>query len=101
MRNLLRSLTRSFANVEKLKYLATSVAPLLFLLAGSPAMSQIIQWGLKAGIPATDNFQTISSSPLRSFTSSTNRYTLGPTIEISLPFRLGLEVDATIQVTSL
>ena len=63
-----------------------------------PASAQLIQWGVKAGVPATDYFDAVAA-PFNalgrvSYTSNTNRYTVGPTIEVSIPFHLGIEMDA-------
>jgi hypothetical protein len=69
------------------------------LSAGSPAFAQFIQAGIKGGVPLTDYFDAINvpfncCSGRQSYTSSTNRYTVGPTIEVSLPFHLAIELDA-------
>ena len=75
------------------------IAFVLFLAAGSSSYAQLIQGGVKGGVPLTDNFNAIVApfnccSGIRSFTSTTNRYTVGPTVEVALPFKLSLELDA-------
>jgi opacity protein-like surface antigen len=49
--------------------------------------------GVKAGVPLTDFFDTVSG-PNFGFSSDTKRYLIGPTIELRLPGGLGIEVDA-------
>ena len=75
------------------------IAFVLFLAAGSSLFGQFIEGGIRGGIPLTDNFDAIAApfnccSGIRSFTSTTNRYTVGPTVEVALPFKLSLELDA-------
>jgi hypothetical protein len=67
----------------------------LFLIA-IPVFPQGIDFGFKAGVPLTDAFEHGITSPLnpRTYTSDTRRYTLGPTVELRLPFGLGIEFDA-------
>jgi hypothetical protein len=62
----------------------------LLLLASLPAFSQPITAGLKAGVPLTDFFNTVQNVS----TSIPNRYIIGATAELRLPFGLGVEVDA-------
>ena len=51
--------------------------------------------GVKGGLPLTDNFKTGSvANPNLRFTFDTKRYTVGPTVELRLPFGLGFEADA-------
>jgi hypothetical protein len=78
---------------------ACRIAFVLFLAAGSSSFAQLIQGGIKGGVPLTDNFNAIAApfnccSGIRSFTSTTNRYTVGPTVEVALPLNLSLELDA-------
>jgi hypothetical protein len=65
--------------------------PALFLTA-SAAFSQPISFGVKGGLPMTDFIDAVSSGR---FTASTvtNRYIVGPTLELRLPFGLGVEAD--------
>jgi hypothetical protein len=59
-------------------------------LASFPACGQLFSVGIKAGVPLNDGF-TNSDSLL---SSTTNRYIIGPQIELRLPFHLGVEADA-------
>ena len=65
----------------------------LFLLAAVSAFAQPFSFGLKAGVPLTDLMSTVQS-PNFGFNSTTNRYLLGPEVELRLPFGLGVEFDA-------
>ena len=67
----------------------------LLLLGAASAHAQPFSFGLKGGLPMTDFLSTGQSSiESLSFTSSTNRYIVGPTAELRLPFGFGVEVDA-------
>ncbi len=65
----------------------------LFLGSVVPGCSQFVSFGLKAGLPLNDAVNGISSGP-GLVTTDTERWLLGPTGEIHLPFRLSFEVDA-------
>jgi len=67
----------------------------LFLLAwGSVcAFSQPFTLGVKVGMPANDFLDAVQTSGIN-YHSLTNRYLVGPTGEIRLPFGLAVEVDA-------
>jgi opacity protein-like surface antigen len=68
--------------------------PLLLLLFGATAaFSQPFSFGVKAGVPLTDFLSTVQS-PNFGFNSNTKRYIVGPTVELRLPFGLGIELDA-------
>ncbi len=66
---------------------------LALVCAASSAYPQLVSWGVKAGVPFTDFFKTAQTGNT-SFVSDTRRYTFGPTIEVNLPFGLGVELDA-------
>ena len=66
---------------------------LLFLLGAVTSFAQIFSAGVKAGVPLTDFLNTAESGHVEYFTN-TNRYILGATVELHLPFGLGLEADA-------
>ena len=72
--------------------------PLLLLsLAAIPAFSQPFSFGVKAGGPLTDFVDAASgntASGFLDFATHTNRYIVGVTGELRLPFGLGVEVDA-------
>jgi len=57
------------------------------------AFCQPFSFGLRGGVPMTD-FLNAAKSQNFTFTASTNRYIVGPTAELRLPFGLGVEVDA-------
>lgn len=63
---------------------------LLFLLGAVSACSQPITAGVKLGVPLTDFFSTVQNVS----TSIPNRYIAGLTVELRLPFGLGVEADA-------
>jgi opacity protein-like surface antigen len=64
---------------------------LLFL---SAAAAQNLGLGVKGGVPFTDVLETSRSFGSQTFQAKTNRYTVGPTLEIRLPFGLSVEFDA-------
>lgn len=67
---------------------------LLLCLAGALAAgAQPISFGVKAGVPVTDSLNTSQGFNVN-FTSANNRYLVGPTVELKLPFGLGVEFDA-------
>ncbi len=66
---------------------------LLFALGSVCAVAQPFTFGVKLGVPATDFLSTVQNSNI-TYHSYTNRYLVGPTAELRLPFGLGLEVDA-------
>jgi opacity protein-like surface antigen len=69
---------------------------LLLLLAAVPAYSQLISFGVKGGVPLTDFVDAASGANptgFVNFVSHTNRYIVGATGELHLPFGLSAEVD--------
>src|SRR5690242_2338538 len=64
-----------------------------FLIGGLCAFSQPVGFGVKAGVPLT-NFVSAAHSGTFDWNSSTNRYIVGPTIELRLPAGFGVEFDA-------
>ncbi len=66
---------------------------LLFLLAAAPAAFGQLSFGLKAGVPLTDTLD-VAKSVSNGYTTNTKRYTVGPMVELRLPWGLGVEVDA-------
>jgi hypothetical protein len=62
---------------------------LVLLATAAPALPQRFSVGLRGGVPFTDYFAGGGN-----FSSKTNRYTIGPALELQLPFRLGVEFDA-------
>jgi opacity protein-like surface antigen len=67
--------------------------PLFLLLFGAvSAWAQLFSYGVKAGVPLTE-FLNAAKSQQFAFNSTTNRYIVGPTAELHLPFGLGVEFD--------
>jgi len=66
---------------------------LLFLSLGVALGQGPFSFGVRLGVPITDAFSTVESSNY-TFNATTDRYIVGPTAELHLPFGLGLEVDA-------
>ena len=66
----------------------------LFLLTiaflSAPAYCQLFSAGVKAGVPLND---AITGAANATIPTSTDRYLIGPTIEVHLPFGLGVEAD--------
>jgi hypothetical protein len=63
------------------------------LLTAGTAYSQPFSFGLKGGMPLTDFVDVVRAQNI-SASTTTNRYIVGPTAELRLPFGLGVEVDA-------
>lgn len=68
---------------------------LVFGLFLSVAAAQPVIGGLKIGAPLTDAF-SIANGPttLGALTANANDYTLGPFVEVRLPFQFSIEADA-------
>jgi hypothetical protein len=66
---------------------------LIFSSAAMLAQPVSFSFGVKGGLPLTDFIDTVSGSRT-TVTSVTNRYIVGPTAELRLPFGFGVEVDA-------
>jgi opacity protein-like surface antigen len=67
--------------------------PLFLLLFGAvSAWAQLFSYGVKAGVPLNE-FLDAAKSQQFAFNSTTNRYIVGPTAELHLPFGLGVEFD--------
>lgn len=69
--------------------------PLILLLLGaiSSFAAGPLSFGIKAGVPLTDFVDTARTGRFSYFTN-TNRYIIGPSAELRLPFGLGVEFDA-------
>jgi opacity protein-like surface antigen len=59
----------------------------------SAAFADLIDFGIKGGAPFTDALKTAQTGNL-GYTTETRRWTIGPMIDINLPFALGIEFDA-------
>jgi Outer membrane protein beta-barrel domain len=64
--------------------------PLLLLFASPLAFSQPFGAGLKVGLPLTDFLNTVNGVT----STTTNRYIIGPMVELRLPAGLGIEFNA-------
>lgn len=71
----------------------------LFLGAVVPGYSQFLSAVVKVGAPLADALRGYSSSA-GIVTTSTDRWFVGPTVEVHLPFRLSFEVDALYRTES-
>src|SRR5581483_11572834 len=72
--------------------LRRTVVSLLFFAAAGAA--QPLGAGLKIGVLATDAFKVLPAPTLAVFTAESPRYTVGPYVELRLPARMAIEVDA-------
>jgi opacity protein-like surface antigen len=66
---------------------------LLFVSAGAAFGQGPFSFGVRVGVPLTDAFNTVENSNYI-FNATTDRYVVGPTAELHLPFGFGIEVDA-------
>ena len=64
--------------------------PFLLLFTCALVFSQPFSAGTKVGLPLTDFLNTVNGAT----SSSTNRYIVGPTLELHLPAGFGVEFDA-------
>jgi Outer membrane protein beta-barrel domain len=64
----------------------------LFITAAACAAAQPFSFGIKAGVPLRDFLDAVNSDNFGYF-STTNRYIIGPTAELHLPFGFGVEFD--------
>lgn len=63
--------------------------PILLLAASAVAFCQPFSAGLKVGLPLTDFLNTVNGVT----TTSTDRFIIGPTVELRLPAGFGVEFD--------
>ena len=66
---------------------------LILLLGALSAYAQALSFGVKGGVPITGLIEAQPGAKA-SYGSVTNRYLVGPTVEVGLPFGISLEVDA-------
>ena len=66
---------------------------LLLIVVSTSLLAQPVSFGLKGGLPLTNFIDTVSGSH-SAVRAVTNRYIVGPTVELRLPFGLGVEFDA-------
>ena len=67
-----------------------TIKPLLPLLFAASALAQPFSAGIKVGLPLTDFVNTVQGVT----STTTNRYLVGPTAELHIPWGFGLELDA-------
>src|SRR5690349_4830922 len=65
-----------------------------FLFLAFAAEAQPLGAGLKIGVPVTDAFKVLPFPTFAVFTADAPRYTVGPYVELRLPARMAVEVDA-------
>jgi opacity protein-like surface antigen len=65
---------------------------LLLIVIAACASAQPFSIGVKVGAPLTDAFDAVNGRA--TFLADTHRFTVGPTVELKLPFGFGIEVDA-------
>ena len=65
----------------------------MLLTAASAFPIQLFNFGVKGGVPFNDAFNAASSGQIK-YVTNAPRYTVGPELDINLPFGLGVEVDA-------
>src|SRR5689334_1958713 len=64
----------------------------LLALGAASAFAQPFSVGIKGGVPFTDFTNAVRSGRF-DYTSTTQRYIVGPMAELRLPFGLGVEFD--------
>jgi opacity protein-like surface antigen len=65
---------------------------LLWLFGTLSAFAQLLSFGVRGGLPLTDFYHAVSS-PGATFSSTSTRFIVGPTIELHLPAGFGVEAD--------
>ncbi|MBN9658235.1 MAG: hypothetical protein J0H49_08650 [Acidobacteria bacterium] len=60
----------------------------LLLIAGTPLSAQLLNWGVKGGVPLNDAVKAAGT-----FNPEFHRWTLGPMVELNLPAGFGIEAD--------
>jgi hypothetical protein len=66
----------------------------LFFALAIPAAGQQLAVGVKGGVPLLDVFELNPSLPFFRYTFNTKRYTVGPSVDVALPFKLRFEANA-------
>jgi opacity protein-like surface antigen len=62
-------------------------------LTSSWATAEVFSFGVKAGVPLTDAFETVRGNSA-AYVNNSQRFLIGPTVELHLPARFSLEADA-------
>src|SRR6185436_18232003 len=86
------TLTETESTPENVRFLMKFLLLGLLLLGSGSAYAQFAV-GLKGGLPLTD-FLHGASNPSATFPSRSDRFIVGPTVEVTLPFGFGVELDA-------
>lgn len=84
---------RSRSRLQSSLLLAALIA-LFCSLSTVSIEAQLISVGAKAGVPALDAFKIATSGPGTTYESHFRRYTVGPMIEVGVPFGFAIEFDA-------
>ncbi|GEM_PF-4958931 len=71
-----------------------SAVVFLVIVIESAGNAQVISAGVKAGVPLTHSIKTAGDIGGIPYTASTNRFTVGPVINLHLPKHFGLEFGA-------
>jgi opacity protein-like surface antigen len=66
----------------------------VLLLFASNAAAQSVGVGVKGGVPLNDVLESSRTFGGQTFKANTNRFTVGPMLDIRLPFGFGVEFDA-------
>lgn len=64
------------------------LCPFLLILAAAPLPAQLLNWGVKGGVPLNDAVKAAGT-----FNPEFHRWTLGPMVELNLPAGFGIEAD--------
>ena len=72
---------------------------LVAIFSAVPALAQL-SVGLKAGVPLNDAFVNSGEGTIP-LVGTTNRFLIGPEVDLNLPFHLGAEFDALYRHYSL
>jgi hypothetical protein len=65
----------------------------LLLLGAASAVAQPLSFGLKGGVPLTDFIATVENNPTLNAVEHPQRYIIGPTFEVRLPWGVAVEAD--------
>src|SRR5262249_29862727 len=66
----------------------------LFHTLATIAAGQQLAVGVKGGVPLLDAFELNPPPPFVRYTFNTKRYTVGPSVDVAIPFKLRFEVNA-------
>jgi Outer membrane protein beta-barrel domain len=66
---------------------------IMLLCFAASSIAQPLVIGVKGGVPLTDAFETAKGNQ-SAYLTNTKRYTVGPTVELHLPARFSMEIDA-------